>query len=376
VRLLNAVILACWFTSPVRYISSADEVVLLADLDGDAAPEILTSGNHVDEQGAFSLFPNLGDGAFGSERHVQSSFGERLEAVADLNGDGTPDLLASNYWQDGIAIHRGLGLSQFAAGTAYDTATHGGPSRAVDYDRDGLTDIVSFSFGSGNPVRVHLFRGRADGTFDPKTTIETSLAIAASPSARIRDGALEILAGEHSGRLGLFRFAAGGISLTTLDAGPGFDLSSIFADVDGDGISDVVDTNDGGSEADQNPYEWVFVTLARSDGGFLDRKQVMQPRRMTLPTKLRAADIDGDGHVDLIVSDFRETHLHYLRGHGTGSFDEAVAIDAAGPVNDFAVGDVNGDRRPDLVTVNDDHSVSVIMNGGRCGPPRRRAVRH
>src|SRR5258707_5550742 len=85
------------FQAPARYSSSADDVVLVRDLDGDGAPEILASGNQIDELGAFSLLANRGDGTFAAERLVASSFGEKLEDVGDLDHDGIPDLLVSNY---------------------------------------------------------------------------------------------------------------------------------------------------------------------------------------------------------------------------------------------------------------------------------------
>src|SRR5882672_9401101 len=114
--------------APVRYPSSADKVVLVRDLDRDGAPEIVVSGNHVDELGAFSLLPNRGDGTFAAERLVASGFGEKLEDVGDLNRDGTPDLLASNYWSNAISIYLGKGALQFDGAVPYGTATHGGPS--------------------------------------------------------------------------------------------------------------------------------------------------------------------------------------------------------------------------------------------------------
>src|SRR5436305_11959782 len=144
------------FAAPVRYASAADQAVLVRDLDGDGAPEIVASGNQVDQLAAFSLFVNRGDGSFAAERSIETAFGERIEDAGDLDGDGVIDLLASNHWANGIAVHRGRGALHFDPGVAYDTATHGGPSRIVDYDGDGVPDIVSFSFGSGNPVRVHL----------------------------------------------------------------------------------------------------------------------------------------------------------------------------------------------------------------------------
>jgi hypothetical protein len=341
------------FAAPVRYASAADQAVLVRDLDGDGAPEIVASGNQVDEVSAFSLFSNHGDGSFAAERTIESEFGEKIEDARDLDGDGVVDLLGSRYWSNGIAVHRGRGALRFDTGVPLGTATHGGPSRIVDYDGDGVPDIVSLSFGSGNPVRVHLFRGPA---LTPKTTIETSLANGVTPSSRTIGGAFEILVAEHSGHLGLLRFTGGSIALSRIEVGPGFDLSSAFADIDGDGVADIVDTNDSGA---------VFVTLGKSDGTFGERRQI---GAVPFPVGIQTGDLDGDGRTDIVVSDFRTPSVYLFLGSGA-----EVVIDAGGPVNDFKVADVNGDGRPDLITANDDHTISVVINGGPCAR-RRRAV--
>ncbi len=232
---------------------------------------------------------------------------------------------------------------------------------------------MSLSFGSGNPVRVHLFRGRNDGAFEQKKTFDTALTIGATPSSRIHQGALEILVGDHSGHLAILRVAAAGVTISTFEVGPGADLNSMFADVNGDGVADIVDTNEGD---DSNTDELIFVTLANPDGGFYERTQLARPRRLAHPVELDAGDFDRDGRLDLIAGDFLSTTLYYYRGNGAGLFDAGVAIDTGGAVTDVAVGDVNRDGRLDLVTTNNDQSVSVIVNGGRCGVTRRRSVRH
>lgn len=359
------------FLRPVQYATAADQVILVSDLDGDAAPEILTSGNQTIQLDAFSILPNRGDGTFGAERLVSGGHGDRVQDIADLDGDGITDLLASSYWGNGIVVYRGIGEQRFDAGAFRPTATHGGPTLAIDYDRDGRTDVVSFSFGSRNPVRVHLFQGLADGTLSPKTTVELPLGVADSPSARVHEGRVEILVGDRSGYLGILRFTAEGVTTSIMEAGPGTDWANVFADVNGDGVADVVDTTDGGGES-----ELIFVTLAKPDGGFLERKQLAQPRRLSFPVHLQAADFDGDGHLDLIAGDFRAATLYLYRGTGSGEFDAGVPIEAGGPVNDLAVADINGDRYLDVAAALEDQGVSVMLNRGRCGMPRRRAVRH
>jgi hypothetical protein len=356
--------------SPARYPSSADRVVLVRDFDGDGAPEIIASGNHIDELGAFSLLPNRGDGTFAAERLIVSGFGETLQDVGDLNHDHVPDLLVSNYWANGIVVYRGKGALQFDGGTPYQTATHGGPSLITDYDRDGTPDVISFSFGSGNPVRLHLFRGLGDTTLGAKTTFETGLANADWPSLRTINGVLEILASERSGHLGLLRYVNGVVSVSRIAAGPGFDLSSTFADVNGDGIADIVDTEDN-----ESTNEPIFVTLGNANGTFRERRQLSHPRKVNFPV-VRVRDLDGDGRADLIVSDSQATNLYFYRGNGAGDFEEGIAIDAGAPVNAFDIADVNGDGYLDLVTANNDHTVSVIVNRGPCHPSRRRAAAH
>ncbi|MGN6187102.1 MAG: FG-GAP repeat domain-containing protein [Thermoanaerobaculia bacterium] len=365
------------FQPPARYAVSPVQALLVRDLNGDGEPEIITSGNQIAQFESFSLLPNRGDGTFEAERKIQTRIGERIEDAADFDGDGYADLIVANYWQNGIAVYRSLGASQFAGAIPYDTATHGGPSRAIDYDRDGLLDLVSLSFGSANNVRVHLFRGRGDGTFDAKKTFDTTVPVGATPSMRFRDGKLEILVAAHGGQLGILRLESNGVFVSALDAGPGFDLNCLFADIDGDGIEDVVDTNDGGDDAATNPNEWVFVRLADNHGGFGTRVQLAHPRRMEYPTELRAGDFDGDGALDLIVGDFKSSILNLYRGHQSTEFDAPIAIDAGAPVNEIAAADVNRDGRLDLVTLNDDQTVSVLLNnGGNCAPGRRRAARH
>lgn len=365
------------FHEPVRYTSAAYDAVLVRDLDGDGAPEIIASGNQVDELSAFSLFANQGDGTFAPQRLVASGFGEKLQDIGDLDHDGLPELLVSNYWSNGIAVYRNLGALGFGEGMPYGTATHGGPSLIVDYGHDGTPDVVSFSFGSGNLVRAHFFRGLGDGTLGAKTTFETQLGNGDNPSVRTAaDGALEILVSEHSGHLAILRYAGGSLSVTRIAAGPGVDRTSTFADVNGDGVGDIIDTEDSGPSPSDPAHEPIYITLADANGSFLERKQLARPRKIMFPVGLRTGDFDGDGHLDLLVQDFPATNLYYYGGDGAGGFAEGVPVDAGGPVRSFAIGDVNRDGRLDLVTANSDQTLSVLINAGPCPTSRRRAVRH
>lgn len=339
----------------------------MRDVNGDGAPDIITSGNQVDELGAFSLFINRGDGTFEPERLIPSGFGQRIEDAGDLDGDGHADLVASDYWSSGIALYYG---PSFTVSRPFGTATHGGPTFITDFDGDDKPDVVSLSVGSGNPLRAHFFHGNGDGTLSAKTTFTTGFGNAATPSRRVIGGALEILISDRSQHLGLLRYVDGNFSVTPIPVGPGLNLASTFADVNGDGIADIVDTTEG-----NGPNESIFVTLANSDGTFGERRQLTTPHRMELPFAVRIADLDLDGHADLIVLDFAASHLEWFRGDGKGDFGEPQFIEAGRTINAFEIADVDRDGRPDVITVDDDHYMSVIFNEEPCAP-RRRAVNH
>src|SRR5205823_121546 len=79
-----------------------------------------------------------------------------------------------------------------------------------------------------------------------------------------------------------------------------------------------------------------------------------------VPGRLRAADIDGDGRVDLVVAHSYGEGVGYYhqQPNGTLSAEEIspVAYDIYGPP---AVGDINGDSKPDVIVDNYDRVVAL-----------------
>ena len=63
----------------------------LADVNGDGKPDLATSSYY---DPGISVFLGNGDGTFGPQKSYASGGGDRSVTVADLNGDGKPDLLA------------------------------------------------------------------------------------------------------------------------------------------------------------------------------------------------------------------------------------------------------------------------------------------
>jgi hypothetical protein len=86
-----------------------------------------------------------------------------------------------------------------------------------------------------------------------------------------------------------------------------------------------------------------------------------------------AADLDGDGHIDLVSSDTTNNALYWFANDGKGNFQRYFIMkDEQGWFERLAIGDVNGDGKPDVVVVKNLHGDIVWFENS--GKPRQDAV--
>ncbi len=90
-----------------------------------------------------------------------------------------------------------------------------------------------------------------------------------------------------------------------------------------------------------------------------------KPSPLALPTSVAIGDVNGDGKPDLVVANSGSNTVSVLLGNGNGTFQPQQTF-AAGPAQlAVAVGDVNGDGSPDLVVTNaGNNTVSVLLGNG------------
>ncbi len=160
---------------------------------------------------------------------------------------------------------------------------------------------------------------------------------------------------------------------------PGLGGNSIVAmDVNGDGNADLVFSTSGpvitlisnSSETVTSPSWTVTVLLSEGNGTFAPANTLAT----SLPYSIwRTADMNGDGIPDLVLVSEAGTGFEVMLGKGNGTFSSPTVSSVpngqiAEPV---ALGDFNGDGKPDIVTTDTANSLSIWLNkgDGSFGPP-------
>ncbi|MBI3820437.1 MAG: VCBS repeat-containing protein [Planctomycetes bacterium] len=119
-------------------------------------------------------------------------------------------------------------------------------------------------------------------------------------------------------------------------------------DADADGKLDIATANDGNPLPD-GPS--VSICLGDGLGGFPNITTISIAGAAAFPTGIAAGDLDGDGLVDLIISNGKSTSATWLRGLGNAQFDVPQSIDMGGRQSAILLNDYNSDGRLDIACV-------------------------
>lgn len=360
-------VIAQWagFQNSTQYPSTSNYYVLAKDLNNDNYPDIITANVFTGNSNSFGISINDGTGHFQNEVLTPIRSGYTVWDFADLDKDGLSDMLTSYYWDNGIRIYMGTSFGSFKEGALVPTATHGWISKIHDMDADGNLDLVSISHGSGNPVRLHVFKGKGDGTFFQKATYESQFSTARNLNIKDinQDGLPDcVLAGSFN-KIQIFiqnpdhSFTSGEVPV---EHGESFD--NAIGDINNDGIPDIIYGD--GNFVTEGSTDTIRVTLG--NGRALFKPSYTSPQLSVIqnPIHLKLADLNQDRNLDLITFDFQTKNIYYLLGNGDSTFAAPVKLTTNDIINRFEISDVNLDGFPDIITVNKNSTFSVILNNG------------
>jgi hypothetical protein len=328
-------------TFPVGFGATS---VAVADVDGDGIPDLVVAnfGNpNTHDPGSVSVLLGNGNGTFRPPVNYATGPGPASVAVADVNGDGIPDLVVANQYGNTVSVLLGNRDGTFRSAVNYPVGTGPTSVTVADVNGDGVPDLIVTNI-SDNTVSVLL--GNGAGTFQPGPTLSTGLGPVAAAVADVNgDGTLDlVVANEYDRSVSVFLGNGKGSFQAAQKVPVGFGPRSVvLADVNGDGIPDLIVAN----KFDNS----VIVLPGNGDGTFQARPILAAGQG---PQSVAVADVNGDGVPDLIVANAGDNTVSVLLGKGDGTFQNPVTYAVGSHPTAVVVKDLNGDGRPDLIVAN------------------------
>jgi enediyne biosynthesis protein E4 len=315
----------------------------LFDFDGDGRLDVYLVQNAGPQSPSKNrLYHQEADGRFrdvsaGSGLDV-AGFGMGV-AVGDVNNDGRPDVLLTEFGRTWLFLNEGNGKFRDVSREARIENPSWGTSAAFfDYDRDGWLDLVVVNYLSYDPsVKCGAESGAIDycnPSMFKGTVSRLFHNLGSQKNGEVKFEDVTVAAG--------------------LAALPGPGLGIVCADLTGDGWPDIFVANDGqpnrlwvnrhnGTFADEAASRGVALTGMASTAGNMG---------------IACADVDGDGLLDLFVTHLGDEVHTLWRQDPVGFFrDESVRLGLTsgkwrGTGFGTAVADFDRDGWPDLVLVN------------------------
>jgi hypothetical protein len=312
--------------------------------------------------------------------------GAQRVVIADLDGDGKPDLVIADGYAGDIAIYQNIstnGRLAFIAPPVVLTMVKGKYNNpltvaVVDVDGDGKIDIIALNsdsnivsifrnIASPGAISTNSFADRVD---IPAGVGMTGLAVQdldgdGKPDiVTANSGDNTISAFHNLSTNGVISFSAG-VSFATGN----FPNGLAIADLDEDGSPDVVVANrvDGTVSVFRNLGLDGEITT-NSFASRVDLQGTAQCTRITI------GDVDGDGKLDILVANWTSDSISIFRnltvttGITTNSFAPRVDFALGGWGHDIALADLDGDGKPDVVVVTEINSMlSVFHNASSPG---------
>lgn len=371
-----------------------------ADLDNDGDLDLVAT----DSAAGVLLFVNLGDGSFLATGSHMASFGAIGAATLDLDHDGWLDVIVGSI-SPVLTVYRGKGLSPLGFPSLHDgeVMVVGEPTRmpiAADLDLDGDLDLASLNdanvtilqnddgaFTAGVPVHVDsdavgiaVEDVTGDGLPDLLGTTDyldalvvtralgdlrfTGLQFGAFP-VRCKhltrgdldgDGTEELVSvGLQHPAIYIFSMLPDGTHSDPVSHFlPAISSAVCVADLDGDGLDDVV--VEGASQ----------IHVYRSLGALTFAPPVSYPAGFVIDW-IGAADFDGDGFVDLVLSDQTGDGARFMKGVGGGQFVVSTFIALGNLPGEGAFADYDADGDTDLAIAGAGAGIYMLRNSGSMG---------
>lgn len=340
---------------PVIHVGASPLSIVVADVSGDGKPDLV-----VPNRDGANVSVELGNGN-GTFRDVPPATGpSRFFFLADLDHDGQLDAVGPGTGAN-VQVQRGVGDGTFQAPVPYPVDVPIAFAVPADVNHDGKPDIVMLNNKTSPPAGTNLsvLIGNGDASFQPRIDQATAPGVLTFAAADLdADGNADVIEGDSSGGSDLLRVQFGNGDGTFQDGADyptaGSPIQVVAADLDGDGRLDL---------AVISGFDTIGVLLGKPDGTFLPRLDIAVGTSFL--TLLAVADVNGDGKPDLIAfqSNSGGRAIRVMLGAGDGTFTLKGEYPAGARADAMAVADVTGDGKPDVLVYSSDASVLSVLPG-------------
>jgi hypothetical protein len=242
------------FDPAVGYFAGTNNSALaIGDVDGDGTPDIVTTSM---DDSAVHVLRNNGDGTFGPDVSYVVGNGPRGVALGDFNGDGALDIVTTSFYDysgNQVTVLTNHGDGTFDPGVHYFGGNYAYGVAVGDVNADGALDILATNYYDDT---VAVLDNNGDGTFASPTFLYAAgyYPAAVALGDLNGDGALDVVVGSNYNST----FSGGNVS-TLLNDGSGsfgpasatdagyYTNSVALGDIDGDGRLDLATANVNGS---------------------------------------------------------------------------------------------------------------------------------
>jgi FG-GAP-like repeat/FG-GAP repeat len=340
--------------------------VAVGDLNGDGLPDIVASYTRSSNQRTSAGFVAVylqdpaKPGTFLPPVAYPVGSVPISIAIGDLDGDGKLDIVTANTTMNfagagsvSVLLQDAANPGNFLAAVSYVTGNAPNFLAIGDLNGDGRLDLA---VADATGISVHFSDPVDPGTFLPAITINlgtaaTSVAIADLNGDQKQDLAVTTA---QNVLVVLQNPAVPGTFFTPVGYLAGLRPTSIaIADLNMDGKPDLAVANEGSPDDTTTASISVLFQDFAKPGTFISsRFDVYATGRAS--TLVVAADLNGDTEADLVVANLESISILLHNLCRANLLLPAVNYASAKPVRSIAIGDMNDDRKPDLIITDGD----------------------